>query len=214
MREDRDMDIHPPMGRVESLKEFLTHILIVTIGILIALGLEGIRETWRDHVAVTEARESFLAELRVDQKQLAQDQEGVRQTNVQLDQILAAMPQLTKSPAELEKRITALQPGFYFFRTTAWEAALSGGTVAHMSRNELDRFVDAYLGVKDYQEASHNTIPVWVEVETYFQSHHSFTPAEEADAEQKLRNLKMGMLVLQHLGQEMSGGIEAATKAE
>lgn len=208
------MDIHPPMGRVESLKEFLTHILIVTIGILIALGLEGIRESWRDHVAVKEARESFLSELQVDRKQLAQDQEGVRQTDAQLDQILAAMPQLIKSPAELEKRVSALQPGFYFFRTTAWEAALSSGTVAHMSREELDRFVDAYLGVKNYQETSHNTIPVWVEAETYFQSHHSFTPAEEANAEQKLRNLKMGMMVLEHLGQEMSGGIEAAAKPQ
>jgi len=206
------MDIHPPMGRVESLKEFLTHILIVTIGILIALGLEGIRESWRDHVAVTEARESFLAELQVDKKQLVQDQQGVRQTNAQLDQILAAMPQLAKSPAELEKRVTALQPGFYFFRTTAWEAALSGGALAHMSREELDRFVDAYLAVKDYQDASRGAIAAWVEVETYFQSHHSYTPTEEANAEQKLRNLKMGMQVLAHLGQEMSGGIEEATK--
>ena len=208
------MDIHPPAGRVDSIKEFLTHILIVTIGILIALGLEGIRESWRDHVAVTEARESFLAELKLDRKQLAQDQGGVRQTNAQLDQILAAMPKLAKSPAELEKRVTALQPGFYFFRTTAWEAAISGGALAHMSREELDRFVDAYLGVKDYQDASRNTIPIWVEAETYFQSHHSYTPAEEANAEQRLRNLKMGMMVLQHLGQEMSAGIDGATKAQ
>jgi hypothetical protein len=37
------MDIHGPVGPTRSLKEFAVHIGIVTIGILIALGLEGIR---------------------------------------------------------------------------------------------------------------------------------------------------------------------------
>ena len=52
------MDIHPPIGRAESLKEILTHIFIVTVGILIALSLEGVRESWREHVIANEARES------------------------------------------------------------------------------------------------------------------------------------------------------------
>jgi len=53
------MDIHPPSGPTHSLKDFATHILIVTIGILIALGLEGVREHWREQKAVSEARASF-----------------------------------------------------------------------------------------------------------------------------------------------------------
>jgi hypothetical protein len=52
------MDIHPPIGRAESLKEILTHIFIVTVGILIALSLEGVRESWREHVIANEVRES------------------------------------------------------------------------------------------------------------------------------------------------------------
>src|ERR1035437_998277 len=207
------MDIHPPMGRSESLKEIAVHILVVTIGILIALGLEGIRETWREHVAVSEARESFLAELRLDRDQLAKDQENVKQVDAQLDQIISNMPQLTKSPADLEKRVLDLHPAFYFFRTTAWEAALSGGALSHMRREELDGFVDAYLGVKNYQDASRGIFPQWMEVETYFQSHRSYNSEEESQGEQKLRTLKMGMQVMEHLGEEMSGGIENATKS-
>ena len=206
------MDIHAPMGRIESLKEFATHILIVTVGILIALGLEGIREGWRKHAAVAEARASFLEELKLNREQLGRDQESVRQTRSQLEQILSAMPKLAKSPAELEEKVVALQPGFYFFRTTAWESALSSGAVTHMKREELNRYIDAYLSVKNYQDASRNTFPQWVEVETYFKSHHSFDAPEEADAEQKLRNLQMGLHVLEHLAEEMSGGIDSATQ--
>ena len=33
------MDIHPPEGPVHSFKDFLFHLLTVTIGILIALSL-------------------------------------------------------------------------------------------------------------------------------------------------------------------------------
>jgi hypothetical protein len=62
------MDIHPPMKKMESLKEYAAHILIVTIGILIALGLEGIRESWREHAAVREAKSSFHEELQRNQQ--------------------------------------------------------------------------------------------------------------------------------------------------
>ena len=99
------MDIHPPEGRVESLKDFSKHILIVTIGILIALGLEGIRESWREHTAVRDVRERFRAELFLDQSRLQLDQADERHLDSLLDQVISDMPQLTKNPAELETRI-------------------------------------------------------------------------------------------------------------
>src|ERR1039458_9174381 len=104
-RKDVSMEIHAPMGRVKSLKEFATHILIVTIGILIAFSLEGARESWREHVAVNEVRESLRAELTDDQSHLDKDVSQLRQCNAQLDRIIADMPRLMKSPAELNQRV-------------------------------------------------------------------------------------------------------------
>ena len=207
------MDIHAPLGKIKSLKEFATHILIVTIGILIALGLEGLRESWREHSAVIEARDAFRAELQLDLKQLKQDQASVGQADAQLDQIISDLPQLAKSPAELERRVGGLHPGFYFFRTTSWESAMSSGALAHMRREQLDTFVDAYLGIKNYQEISRSTIPEWEGVETYFQSHHSYTPLEAAEGEQRLRTLKMDFQMMEHLSHEMSFGIDEALQA-
>ena len=57
------MEIHGPEGPTNSFKDFLIHIVIVTIGILIALGLEGIRETIYVHRVVRDARENFHVEL-------------------------------------------------------------------------------------------------------------------------------------------------------
>src|SRR5271165_3602038 len=130
------MDIHPPMKHMDSLKEYAAHILIVTIGILIALGLEGIRESWREHHAVKEATNSFRAELALNRKQLALDQETIVKASTQLDQIIAEMPQLVKNPPELQKRVDQIGPGFYFFSTAAWESAQAEGTVSHIDRKE------------------------------------------------------------------------------
>jgi hypothetical protein len=64
------MDIHPPTGPVESLKDFFTHLLIVTAGILIALSLEGLLE-WRHHRELAdEARTNIMSEIRANEKDL------------------------------------------------------------------------------------------------------------------------------------------------
>jgi hypothetical protein len=206
------MDIHAPIGRVESFKEIAKHVLIVTIGILIALGLEGVRESWREHVAINETRDRFKAELTFDREHLKLDQENVRQADALLDQVIADMPRLARSPEELDKRVRALQPSFYFFSTNAWETAMSSGVLVHMRADELDRYVEAYLGIKNYKGLSDSTIPQWVAVESYFQSHRSFAPSEQAAGEEKLRTLKMNFMFLEHVAQETSAGLDDALK--
>jgi|CZKF01.1.fsa_nt_gi hypothetical protein len=206
------MDIHAPIGKLESFKEIAKHILIVTIGILIALGLEGLRESWREHVAVSELRESLRAELTSNKSQLENDLRQVRECNVQLDKMIAVMPGLAKSPAELNRRVDELKPGFYGFNTTAWESALSSNTLNYMERKERDRYVSAYVGIKQYQELSlTSALPIFNDVATYFPSHRSYTTdAEKAEAERKLRALKMEFWILDHIGKQITPEVQKA----
>jgi hypothetical protein len=206
------MDIHAPMGKVKSLKEFATHILIVTIGILIAFSLEGARESWREHAAVKEVRESLRAELTSDQEQLGNDLRQVRQCNVQLDKMISEMPGLAKSPAELNRRVGELGPGFYSLNTTAWDSALSSNTLNYMERNERIRYVSAYVGIKYYRELSMTAaFAAFNDVATYFPSHRSYASvAEEAEAERKLRALKIEFWILDHVGKQISPDVQKA----
>ena len=65
------MEIHAPHKPVHSLREMLTHLVLVTLGVLIALSFEGIG-SWREHRALLhEARANILSELRDNQKELA-----------------------------------------------------------------------------------------------------------------------------------------------
>lgn len=55
------MEIHAPEKPILTVKEAIAHLAIVTVGILIALSLEGLVE-WRHHRAlVREARDNISA---------------------------------------------------------------------------------------------------------------------------------------------------------
>lgn len=71
------MEIHAPHKPVHSLREMFTHLVLVTLGVLIALSFEGIG-SWREHRALLhEARANILSELRDNQKELARRLEDI-----------------------------------------------------------------------------------------------------------------------------------------
>src|SRR5205085_793855 len=64
------MEIHAPDRHVQSPREIVIHLAIVTAGILIALGLEQTVEWYRHRELAAEARESILNEVRLNKKEL------------------------------------------------------------------------------------------------------------------------------------------------
>ncbi len=144
------MEIHGPEGPTNSFKDFAIHIVIVTIGILIALGLEGIRETIYEHHTVRDARENFHAELQGNRNNLDQELRNDQKTLAQLDAIIADLPQLRKKPAQFAQRVAELNPSGYFFSSSRWESALSTGALGHMSVDEVNRYAEVNFLVHTY----------------------------------------------------------------
>ena len=52
------LDVHPPHEKMHGFKDFLLHLLTITIGLLIALGLEGCVEHWKQ----TRAEQKMLTQ--------------------------------------------------------------------------------------------------------------------------------------------------------
>ena len=64
-KEEADvLDVHPPHTAVHGWRDFLLHILTITIGLLIALALEGAVTAIDHHRLVREARENIRRETR------------------------------------------------------------------------------------------------------------------------------------------------------
>ncbi len=147
------MDIHPPSGPVSSVKEFGVHIAIVTVGILIALSLEGLIETVHDRHLAAEARADIRAELLADQKFAHAELNRQREIAPALEQFTAELPApLRAHPEQLGPRLAAVRNSGYFLPTETWEAVLSTGALAHVPTGEVERYADVFYIIREYAQ--------------------------------------------------------------
>src|ERR1700722_2655808 len=58
------LDVHPPHEKMHGFKDFLLHLLTITIGLLIAIGLEGYAEHWKQRELKKDADTTLRQEIR------------------------------------------------------------------------------------------------------------------------------------------------------
>ena len=72
------MDVHPPSEPIHSWRDFFIHLITITIGLLIALSLEGVVEWFHHRHLVDQARVDMREELLGNRQSLAQNLSFVR----------------------------------------------------------------------------------------------------------------------------------------
>lgn len=197
------MDIHPPHGPVNTLREFSTHILIVTIGILIALALEGLRETIHQHHQLRETRELVDFELHANLGKIAQQRQAFTTSRTAIDLLTHDLPQQASDPQKLSAAIDALDPGFYFFTSASWQTALSTGVLDHMTTTEVNRFVGLNLSIQNYNTFQNAAVEHWLDAVAYFHGRSTLSLQDVELGRQKLVLLSIEEKALGHLLDEM-----------
>jgi hypothetical protein len=137
------------MKPVESLKEFFTHLLIVTVGILIALSLEGLLEWHRHRELALEARSNIISEIRANEKDL--------------ESLLTAVPEIRKNQMAVldfvQDKLTHSESGRptpqLSFRlaeltNTSWTTSQTVGALAFMPYAEVKSFAAVYQLQDEY----------------------------------------------------------------
>jgi hypothetical protein len=204
------MEIHGPEGPTNSFKDFAIHIVIVTIGILIALGLEGVRETIYEHRTVRDARENFQAEFQGNRSNLDKELKNDKRTLEQLDSIIADLPKLRLNSSQLAQRITDLKPSGYFFSNSRWESALSTGALGHMSVDEVNRYAEANFMVHTYTSLENQASTDWGQLEAFFSAHQDPNPTELNSGVEKLFVYRNDVRGLNQVGEEFSNSLNNA----
>jgi hypothetical protein len=204
------MEIHAPHGPTNSFKDFLIHIVIVTVGILIALGLEGIREVVHEHHVVSDARENFRAELEANRDHLDRELKHDSEMLANIDQIIADLPQLRKNPAELRARVAKVYPSGYFFSSSRWESALSTGALGHMSVDEVNGYAEVNLLVHTYTNLESQTNTDWQLLEAFFSAHENPNPQDINTGIEKLYLYRADTRSLKQVAKEFSNSLNQA----
>ena len=202
------MEIHAPEGTTKSFKDFAIHIVIVTIGILIALGLEGIRESIHEHFVVRDARENFQSEFRGNRINLDKELKNDKETLALLDQIIKDLPELRQNPSQLAKRVAVLRSSGYFFSSSRWESALSTGALGHMSVDEVNRYAQVNFLVRTYTSLESKASNDWEQLEAFFKARPSPGPTELDSGVEKIFVYHSDVRDLNQAGGEFSSSLD------
>ena len=136
------MDIEGPQSPIHSLRDFAIHIATVTIGILIALGLEALVEAHRNHALVEHTRADFVTEFTNNRAALGTDLRKSAALKSELEGLIGY------GQAKLAGRPATVPPlrstrSFAFMATTAWQTAIATQAMIHLPFSEADAIAEA-----------------------------------------------------------------------
>jgi hypothetical protein len=211
------MDIHAPHQPVHTFKDFAIHIAIVTIGIIIALSLDGLRETFREHHLVRETRENFRKELQLSQHQMLDELARVTTNHDKLEALSKDAPILASQHSEqIVARLEAIDNPYYFFSANSWQSSLSTGALAHMGTDEVLAYASAAEARQIYVGLQTQTLDAETRAIAFWSAHPHPTPDQITDGEERIllftRDERLLALFAPQLQSEFKNALDAASR--
>ena len=137
------LDVHAPHEKIHGFRDFLLHLLTITVGLLIALSLEGCVE-WRHHRhLVHEAEAGLHDEIIQNSKVIGVLQQEIKNEQKVLDADLEVLNKERMNPAAPHEEIS-LNFSLKGFQDVTWKTAQTTGAVAYMSYDDARTFSDIY----------------------------------------------------------------------
>jgi hypothetical protein len=138
---------------VHSWKDFGVQLITITAGILIALSLEGVRETFRDRALVREARENIHREIADNQREVDAEIGAMEARGRKVDAALSFANDFLKTK---RTEVHQLELGLDFptLSTASWQTAERTGALAHMDYAEVQKYAALY-SFQDFLTAEH-----------------------------------------------------------
>jgi hypothetical protein len=150
------LDVHVPHEKVHGLRDFFLHLFTITIGLLIALSLEGCVE-WQHHRhLVREAEAALHQEIENNAKQVARIRQQVQDHRTQLEQDLAVLGQM-RTHAGVHETLN-LTYSMQSFDDVSWKTAQTTGAFAYMPYPDAREFSDIYSAQDELYRAQQQVV--------------------------------------------------------
>ncbi len=159
------MDIHPPEGHIGSFRDFIVHMSMIVLGILVALGLDSGAEVYRHHREVREARENILAEVADNKARLDEALTKAPLVVGELQAVLDATEKQMQHTSADAKDANQLSYGLVGLSTTSWESTQVAGVLNYMPFSEVQGFTKAYLMQRRFDTVQDQTVQRWLDLQ-------------------------------------------------
>ncbi len=207
------MEIDGPESPIRSLKDFLIHIAMVTLGILIAFSLEGVREMLHHRHVIEEAWANFRSELNENRTLLTQYGLSAAVTIRAVQELLNDLPQAERDPKTVESAIEKMGADFVVLKAAARDTALSTGALSLMEYGEVRRYANAYTAQRAFEEMEGRLETIWYDLSGFEDVVH-LSAEQKRTAASKLRIALTYLHSLQQLQQQAQNAYDEATRSK
>ena len=137
------MDIHPPEKSIHTWKDFLLHLLTITIGLFIALTLEAAVESMHHRHLVREARENLRSEIENNHQLYAKNARELQLNRIQLAHDLDQLREL-RNGKQLSDPKLSWTLDWNGYGDAAWKTAKESGAVPYMDSRPISDYTWLY----------------------------------------------------------------------
>jgi len=137
------IDVHPPHEAAHNWRDILIHLATITIGLFIALSLEGCVE-WQHHRhLVREARENIRSEMTDNQKALHDALDQIHKEQAQVKGDIETLKTLRRDINAHGLNVT-LSLNNSAMQNASWNTARETGAFSYMSYPEVKKYAEVY----------------------------------------------------------------------
>ncbi len=141
--EGRSMEIHPPERPIHSMKDFLFALTTITIGILIAMSLEGVVQWMHHRALVREAKTKLAEEMRDNRREMAHFLATLPAMKDAQEQVLRLIDDLL-GPKQLKDMKLNSSYDVMTLSSTGWNTAQAAGAVGYMDYADVQKYSSVY----------------------------------------------------------------------
>jgi hypothetical protein len=204
------MELHHP-GPIRTLREFLTHLGIVTLGILIALGLEAVVEAHQRKALAAEAIEGFRHELTDNRAQVAEVLSRMPQLREQITAQIAALGAPT-APVAGSQAIKYPGITFDLMTTASWDTAIATRALNDIPYARVRGYSEAYGVVRLFVEEERIGFGTWQDLRVYGDDASRLSPEQRRALIEQLRRYENFTHVIDTIGRGALQSIDGALR--
>ena len=137
------LDVHPPHEPIHGWRDFLLHLFTITVGLCIALALEGLVEFAHHRHIVREARENIRHEIELNHRITGDDLVSIQQAVDRMQANIDTIHRLEQHPKEFKGSLHFTLE-WDSFNDSAWHSARDMGALTYMPYADVQNFADLY----------------------------------------------------------------------
>ena len=203
------MEFHLP-GPIRSFKDFLYHLGIVTLGILIALGLEQLVEAHHRVKIGRDSMDGFRHELIDNRGRVNEIMSTLPKVRAQIDAQIAQVTALGEGAAKTHAPIDYPDVHFLLMSSAAWDTAIAIQALYYIPADDAKRFSRAYGAFHIFMDEERSGLATWQELRGFGADAAALSPEQRRAFIEQLHRYESYTRVIEMIGRATLADCEHA----